>query len=59
MQMCFFKQQTTWKFLKVKFCDFEKYFILKNVLNEPFSKFLDLGQIFLSLDNSMNTDQSI
>lgn len=41
---------------KVMFCDFEKYFILKDIPDDLFSKFLDLRQTFLFLDNSVNTD---
>lgn len=30
--------KTTWQFSKVKFCDFEEYFIWKNILGDPFSR---------------------
>lgn len=55
----FSKQQITWQFLKVKLCVFEEHFVLKNVLDDSFGTFLDLRQTFLSLDNSVNTYQSI
>lgn len=52
----FSKQQTTWQFLKVKLCDFEEYFIMRKVLDNLFSKFLELRQTFFPSDNSLNTD---
>lgn len=42
-----FSKQTTWQFLKVKFCDFEEHFRLKSGLDDLFSKFVDLRQTFL------------